>query len=135
MYQYETDRVLSNDTMIAIFIICLLIGIATYIIYGFFGSQIFKKTGTTPSWAAWVPIYGQWKFLETGGQQGWWMFVPVANVIFVIVAAYNIGLKFGKSAAWVALYIFIFPVWLILLGSKGSQTVKNPKQMNIVNVS
>lgn len=132
-YAYEASATLDPTVVIAIVVASLLVGIAFYVIFGFFCSRIFKKLGVEPSWAAWVPLYNQWKFLEAGGQQGWWMFIPFANVFFAAIAAYNIGAKFGKSGGWVVLYLFLSPVWIILLGSKGSQPVENPAQMNIVN--
>ncbi len=117
-----------NDAVFIVFtILFLLIGIASYVITGIFLSKIFKKLGTTPEWSAWVPFYGQWKFYEAGGQFGWWMFVPGANAAFAVMAAYNIGLRFGKSDNWVLFFIFLAPVWLIILGLDDAKLVSNPR--------
>ena len=122
---------IDSSALIGIMLGFLVFSLVFYIIIAIFLSKIFKKLGTEPSWAAWVPVFNMWKFLEAGGQQGWWMFVPVAGVIFQVIAAHNIGLKFGKSSGWVALYIFLAPIWLILLGLDKNQAVDNPQQMNI----
>lgn len=132
-HYYTSSSTVDSGVFVAMLIISLLFAAAFYVIYGIFASKIFKKLGVAPAWAAWVPFYGQWKFMEAGGQQGWWIFVPVANVIFQVIAAYNVGLKFGKEGGWVVLYLFLNPVWLILLGMKDTKPVANPKQMSIIN--
>jgi hypothetical protein len=56
-------------------------------------------------------------FLRLGGQAGWWAlvafvpFVGIASGVFICLAAYNIGLRFGKTGAWVVLYILVPYVW------------------------
>jgi hypothetical protein len=94
--------------------------IISYVITAFFLGKIFKKAGVE-SWVAWVPFYNIWKALELGGQQGFWSiliilpFVNIVAAIFMIIAFYNIGLKLGKSGAFVVLAIFLPIVWLIWL--------------------
>jgi hypothetical protein len=135
-YSYSTASAeIDSGVLIGMLIAILAFSVVLYVFQAIFLSKIFKKLGTEPAWSAWVPFYNIWKLLESGGQQGWWQFVPVANVIFIIIAAYNIGLKFGKSGGYVALYIFLMPIWLILLGINSAQPVKNAPQMNIVNTT
>jgi hypothetical protein len=102
---------------------CLVIAVIAYIFVAIFMGKIFVKAGV-PSWKAWVPFLSTWKFFEIGGQTGalsLLILIPYVGSIPVAVlsyiAAYNIGLKLGKSGSWVAMYIFLAPVWLILLGS------------------
>lgn len=102
---------------IATVVVAMLLVLA-YVYNSFFTQKIFKKTGTVPSWSAWVPIYGQWKFLEAGKQKWWLIFVPVVNVIFTIVAAYRIGIELRKGGGYILLYFLIPWLWLILLSSK-----------------
>lgn len=96
-------------------IIYLAVMVGAYLLGCFLLSRIFKKAGVKTS-IAFIPIYNQWKFLEIGDQKGFWIFVPGANVIFPIIAAYNIGKKLGKEDWFVALYIFLPIVWIIMLG-------------------
>lgn len=106
---------------IAFFMFSLLFGIAAYVIASLSLMKIFKKAGLQDAWAAWIPFYNTWRMLEIGGQQGFWsvlMVIPVVNVVsavFVFIAAYNIGLKLGKSGAFVLLAIFLSFVWYIWL--------------------
>jgi uncharacterized membrane protein len=94
--------------------------IIAYVVSALLLGRIFKKAGVK-SWIAWVPLYNSWKLFEIGGQQGFWAIlslVPVVNIVslvFGIIAYYNIGLKLGKSAAFVAWVIFLPIVWLVWL--------------------
>lgn len=101
-------------------LIIFMILIAAYALNAFFLSRIFKKAGIE-GWKAWVPVYNNWVQLELGGQKGYWAvlaFVPLVNfvsAVFMIIAMYHIGLKFGKSEAFVLLAIFLPLVWLVWL--------------------
>lgn len=91
-----------------------------YVINCFLLGRIFKKVGIE-QWKAWVPIYNAWITYELGGQKGWMailLIVPVVNivaVVFYFIAAYHIGLKFGKEGIFVLLAILLPIVWLAWL--------------------
>lgn len=131
---YETSEIASTnlDTaatlaitsgMIFFILVFALIG---YAVSAYLLSRIFKKAGVE-GWKAWVPVYNNWVTLEIGGQQGLWavlMFIPVINivsVVFLFIAMYQIGLKLGKSGAFVLLAIFLPIVWLIWLAFDDSK--------------
>jgi hypothetical protein len=103
--------------------------IAIYVVTALFLSKIFVKAGE-PAWKAWVPGYNTWVFLELGGQAGWWILValvPIVGIaasVFMCIAAYNVGLRFGKTGAWVVLYIFLPYVWFGILAF--DRSVWNP---------
>lgn len=94
--------------------------IASYVVTSIFLGMIFKKAGVE-SWIAWVPFYNTWKILELGGQQGFWAIlalvplVGIVSLVFMVMAVYDIGLKFGKEGWFVVLAIFLPLVWLIWL--------------------
>lgn len=99
----------------------LLVIVAAYVYSGITLGKIFKKAGQ-PSWAAWVPFYNTWKFLELGSLPGALIFLSLipglgalAVVILMQVAAYHIGQGFGKSGEFVLLSIFVAPVWFGIL--------------------
>ncbi|MDR1300700.1 MAG: DUF5684 domain-containing protein [Candidatus Nomurabacteria bacterium] len=112
-----------NDTVLAILggslLAIILIVVGIYIITAVLMMKLFKKFDVA-GWKAWVPFVNTWTFLELGGQHGWWQFVPVAGVIFTIIAAYNIGLKFNKGGAFVVLYIFLPIIWYIIMALKST---------------
>lgn len=92
----------------------------SYIISSLCLMSIFKKAGV-PGWMAWVPFVNNWKTLEIGGQPGFWAIlaiIPIVNIVSAVmlyIAMYHIGLKLGKSGAFVVLAIFLPIVWLIWL--------------------
>ena len=106
--------------MAAVLMFSLFLGVITYIISAIFLGKIFKKAGVE-GYIAWIPFYNTWKLLEIGGQPGYWAvlaiipFVNYASAVFMYIAMYHIGLKLGKSGAFVVLAIFLPLVWLIWL--------------------
>ena len=105
----------------ALFIfISFILTVVVYVIAAIFLGKIFKKAGLA-SWPAWVPIYNTWKLLEIGGQQGFWAaiaiipYVNIVSAVFMYISMYHIGLKLGKSGAFLLLAIFLPLVWLIWL--------------------
>jgi len=98
----------------------LVIAVIAYVVSAIFLSKIFKKAGVE-GWIAWVPFYNNWKLLEIGGQQGFWAIltlVPIANyvaLVYMYIAMYHIGKKFGKQGTFVLLGIFLPLVWYIWL--------------------
>jgi hypothetical protein len=110
-----------------------------YVVSSLLLGRIFKKAGIE-TWKAWVPIYNNWTLLEMGEQKGYWAvlaLIPVINIIaavFMIIAMYNIGLKFSKEGAFVLLAIFLPIVWLIWLAVddskwKGKKPAKAPVEI------
>lgn len=124
-YDYSTSTTTTYDeatpaVMAGLLIVYLIAIVAIYVITSLSLSRIFKKAGVE-GWKAWVPFYNNWVMLELGGQQGFWavlMIVPLVNIaagIFTLIAMYHIGLKLGKSGAFVLLAIFLPLVWYIWL--------------------
>lgn len=127
-YSYSADEVAATGLGIMVVLMVVFFAlIFGYVINSLFHMLIFKKAGLKAS-TAWIPFYSQWKFLELGGQPGWTMllnFIPffgtVAYVVFLAMAAYNIGLKLEKQGAFVILFILFAPAWYLVLGLDNSQ--------------
>ena len=122
MYTTTTnvDPAAAVGVSLGLIIFGTILGAVSYIVSALLLGRIFKKAGI-PTWIAWVPFYNSWKLLEMGGQQGFWAvlaIIPVVNyvsIVFLYIAMYNIGLKFGKTGTFVLLAIFLPLVWLIWL--------------------
>ena len=116
----NVDPTTTAAASVGLIVFGLILGAVSYVVSALLLGRIFKKAGI-PSWIAWVPFYSTWKLLEMGGQPGFWAalgIVPVVNyvsIVFLYIAMYNIGLKFGKSGAFVLMAIFLPLVWLIWL--------------------
>lgn len=112
---------------LGIFIFAFVI---SYVISAFLLSRIFKKAGVKES-IAWIPFYNVWKFLELGGQQGFWAvlyLIPIVNIVsmvFTYIAMYHVGLRLQKEGWFVIIGIFFPLVWLIWLGFDDSKWQKS----------
>jgi hypothetical protein len=127
-YTYTTSNVDANTVAgisLGFILFGLVLAVAAYVVSALLLGRIFKKAGIE-SWIAWVPFYNTWKLLEIGGQQGFWAvlaIIPIVqyvSIVFIFIAMYNIGLKLGKSGAFVVLGIFLSIVWLIWLAVDSS---------------
>jgi drug/metabolite transporter superfamily protein YnfA len=140
-YTYSYDSLSSADSGIAaigitFIIVYALFAIALYVVISLFMMKIFKKLNLKNPWAAFIPIYGQIKFLQAGDVEPTkilWILLPIAGSIIVLVysciAAYHINEKFGKEpGAWLAMYILIGLLWIILLSLKSAQPVSSAGQ-------
>lgn len=64
--------------------------------------KIFSKAGQ-PGWAAIVPIFNMYIMLQVAGKPGWWlllMFIPVANLIVIILMYIGVAESFNKGAGF-----------------------------------
>jgi hypothetical protein len=79
--------------------------------------KAFEKAGA-PGWAAIVPIFNVWVMTKMADKPGWWVvliFIPLVNIIILIIISMAIAPKYGKSEGFgigMALLGFIF--WPIL---------------------
>lgn len=115
--------------------------------------RVFKKAGV-PQWAAWVPVYNSWKFLEIGGQSGALALLSVlasallsigmplvgfasyaVYLVFLGIAAYHIGKKLGKEDWFVLLAIFLPIIWLVWLGFDDSKWPSAKKKRSVRKTS
>jgi hypothetical protein len=144
-YSYGTSQANTDPAVLAgVTITFLLFGLVLYIINSIFLAKVFKKAGVE-GWKAWVPIYNAWVMLELGDQPGWislltlTAIIPVVGFItalvatvFLVIAAYKIGLRFGKDGVFVLLYIFLPLVWVIWLAVDSKAVWKGAKPAQVV---
>ncbi len=130
----STAAAASVGFIVAMVFLTFVILAAICVVHAYLLSRVFKKAGVE-QWIAWVPFYNSWKLLELGGQQGFWAvlaILPIVNyvsAVFMYIAMYHIGLKFGKDGAWVVLAIFLPTVWLAILAFDSSKW--NSKKVTI----
>jgi hypothetical protein len=133
-YMTHSGSPQSFGTFLTIMFISLAIFVVLYVITALVLGRIFTKAGI-PSWVAWVPIYNTYKLMEMGDQKGFWailLLVPFVNyvaIVFLYIAMYRIGLKFGKQGWFVVLAIFLPYVWYIWLAVDDSTWHAKPVQI------
>jgi hypothetical protein len=110
--------------------VLLAVAIVVYILNGFAFMRLFRKVGVEP-WAAWVPIFNNWRLLEVGGQPGWaslLVLVPsigaIVSTVFIALGMYRTGIAFRKSGGYVVLGIFFPFAWAFVMGA--DETVYEP---------
>jgi uncharacterized membrane protein YoaK (UPF0700 family) len=79
--------------------------------------RLFGKAGK-PGWAALIPGYNIFVFLEIIGKPWWWlmlMLIPIINIIFIFWSANLFRKCFGDKSVWSTVFLLIFPyLWLPL---------------------
>ncbi len=90
------------------------------VLTGFALMGMFAKAGE-PKWAAFVPLYNIIVLLRMSGLSPWLVllaFIPVANIVLLVLLALNIAKVFGKGAG-TAVLIFFFNLIMYFLLSYG----------------
>jgi hypothetical protein len=79
--------------------------------------KIFVKAGK-PGWACLVPIYNILVLLEIVGKPWWYlllMFIPVANIVILIMMMIALAQVFGKSGGFAVGLIFLSIIFMAIL--------------------
>jgi hypothetical protein len=77
-----------------------------------------------PGWAVVVPIYNFIVLLEIIDKPLWWIifyFIPIINIIWLIIGLILLSVKFGKSTGFILGMIFLFPIFILILGFDNSK--------------
>jgi hypothetical protein len=80
--------------------------------------KAFEKAGQ-PGWAAIIPIYNVVVMLEIAGAPLWWIlfyFVPVANIVVVVIVMIKIARAFGHSEGFGIGLAFLSSIFWMILG-------------------
>jgi hypothetical protein len=79
--------------------------------------KVFVKAGH-PGWAAIIPIYNWYIMLKIAAKPDWWLilfFIPLVNIVVMILTYIEIARKFGQSDAFAVGMVFLpFIFWPIL---------------------
>ncbi|MEN8252579.1 MAG: DUF5684 domain-containing protein [Patescibacteria group bacterium] len=80
--------------------------------------KMFNKANQ-PGWAAIIPFYNFYIMLKIAGRPGWWMlmlFIPIVNIVFMIIVWNDISKAFGKGVGFTLGLIFLGVIFLPILG-------------------
>ncbi len=105
-------------------IISLIIAAFTVVCLWF----VFKKAGE-PGWAAIVPFYNLYVLFKITYGNGWkflLLLIPVANIVFGIIAYVKLAKAFGKSTGFAVGLVLLCPIFLALLAFGDAQYVGVP---------
>lgn len=83
--------------------------------------KVFEKAGQ-PGWACIIPFYNIIILLKIANKPWWWifmLFIPIANIVFMIMMLHRISLSFGKGAGFTVGLLFLSIIfWGILAFDK-----------------
>ena len=71
--------------------------------------RVFTKADQ-PGWGCLIPFYNIYLMLQIAGKPGWWlllMFIPLVNIIIMILTLAGIANNFGKGGGYVLGLIFL----------------------------
>lgn len=94
--------------------------------------KIFTKAGKE-GWASIVPFYNFYVMVEISKKPTWWfgmMFVPFANIVFMIMIMNGISKSFGKSEGFTVGMLFLPYVFYPILAFGDAQYVDAEKSNN-----
>lgn len=80
--------------------------------------KVFEKAGK-PGWAAIIPIYNLWVWIEICKRPWWWILlflIPLVNIIIYIILCIDLVKKFGQPAIHALALIFLGFIYLPWLG-------------------
>jgi hypothetical protein len=107
--------------------VLVLLGLMVVVFAIVSGFRIFDKAGQ-PGWAAIVPFYNTYVLLKIVGRPGWWLallFIPVANIVILIIVVVDLAKAFGKDGGFAVLMILLPYVGLPILAF-GDATYRGP---------
>lgn len=90
--------------------------IAVLVIVGIW--KVFTKAGQ-PGWASIVPIYNLVVLMKIAGKPLWWIllcFIPLVNLITIILVSIAVAEKFGKGAGYGLGLTFLGFIFYPMLG-------------------
>ncbi len=88
--------------------------------------KVYRKAGK-PGWAIFIPIYSFIVLLQIAKRPGWWVllfFIPLINLVFIIIAYLDLAKAFGRSTLFGIIFIVLLsPIGFLILGFGKSQYV------------
>ena len=85
--------------------------IILYVYFSICLAKMAKKTNTSNSWFAWIPIFNIYLMCKIAGKSGvWvlWLLIPIISIIPSIILPFALVKRFKKSA-WLAV-LMLLPV-------------------------
>jgi len=95
--------------------------------------RVFEKAGQ-PGWAAIIPIYNVYILCKIAGKPGWWvllMFIPVVNIVILLLVKLDLARAFGKSPGF-AIGLWLLPILFYPILAFGDAQYSKPPPAAII---
>lgn len=126
------------DTDVSAFAVTpvIIVGLAVTIFLIVAMWRMFTKAGK-PGWASIIPFYNTYVLLKMVGRPGWWlilMFIPIVNIVILIIVMIDLAKAFGKGGGFAVLLILLPYIGFAILGfSKNARYVGPVADPNFVS--
>lgn len=94
--------------------------------------KIFTKAGEA-GWQSIIPVWRDIVMFRVAGLNPWLvllLFVPVANLVILVLLALRLGERFGKGPLWSVVWLFLFTVVGELILGFGSAQYRRPETIS-----
>ncbi len=126
-YSYTLDE-FNMEALMPILVVTL----ALMVLYIIGLWKIYKKAGE-PGWGAIIPFYNQYILAKITLGNGWLfllLFIPIVNIIMLLVMMYRLATVFGRSGLFGVGLIFLPFIFTLVLGFGKSKYIGNQVEEN-----
>ncbi len=126
-YSYTLDE-FNMEALMPILVVTL----ALMVLYIIGLWKIYKKAGE-PGWGAIIPFYNQYILAKITLGNGWLfllLFIPIVNIIMLLVMMYRLATVFGRSGLFGVGLIFLPFIFTLVLGFGKSEYIGNQVEEN-----
>ena len=126
-YSYTLDE-FNMEALMPILVVTL----ALMVLYIIGLWKIYKKAGE-PGWGAIIPFYNQYILAKITLGNGWLfllLFIPIVNIIMLLVMMYRLATVFGRSGLFGVGLIFLPFIFTLVLGFGKSEYIGNRVEEN-----
>ena len=130
-YEGSYSYTLDEFNMEALMLI-LVVTLALMVLYIIGLWKIYKKAGE-PGWGAIIPFYNQYILAKITLGNGWLfllLFIPIVNIIMLLVMMYRLATVFGRSGLFGVGLIFLPFIFTLVLGFGKSEYIGNQVEEN-----
>ena len=129
-----TQTQLDTNVSMAAFVPAIIIGLAVTVFLIIAMWRMFTKAGK-PGWASIIPFYNTYVLLKMVGRPGWWlvlMFIPLVNIVILIIVMIDLAKAFGKGGGFAVLLILLPYIGFAILGFGSARYVGPVADPNFV---
>jgi hypothetical protein len=97
-----------------------------FIVFEIAAAWIMYTKAGQPGWAVIIPFYNFYVLLKIVGRPGWWLilyFIPIVDLIILIIVALDLAKSFGKGSGFGVGLIFLSFIFVPILAFGSSRYV------------
>lgn len=133
LYEYkEYMQSNSPDVLFSVIVTIIYVVVIVLSLVGFW--KLFKKAGR-PGWHCLIPVFSTYQLIKISNKPGWWlilMFIPIVQILFSLLIYIELAKAFGRSTAFGALLLWLFPIGFLIIGFGKSKYIYGAPSSTLV---